>query len=215
MQAPLDPSSPIGPKPFGLILAGGRATRMGGGDKPMASVGGRPIAARIVAALGPQCEGLAVSAGGSPSRWLPYSTLVLPDTVPDTPGPLAGVLAALRYLEQIGGADSLLLSVPGDAPFLPHDLVKRLLAARAAAGTATAHAASGGRAHPSTALWRVSMRPKLEAALEQGRRSVGAFHAAVGCAVASWPAEPFDPFFNVNTPDDLAEADRLARIFGS
>lgn len=188
---------------------------MGGGDKPLALVGGLPIAARIVASLARQCEGLAVSAGGTPSRWGPYATLVLPDTVPDTPGPLAGVLAGLCYLEGIGRADGLLLSVPGDAPFLPPDLVERLLAARAAAGTATAHAASGERTHPSTALWPVSMRRRLEAALAQGSRGVGAFHAAVGCAVVSWPDEPVDPFFNVNTPGDLAEANRLARIFGS
>ena len=202
-------------RPFGLVLAGGQARRMGGGDKALLPVGGRSIMARIADRLQTQCDGLAVSGGGPVSRWAPHADLMLADLTPGRAGPLAGVLAGLVHLETTGQPDRLLLTVPGDGPFLPTDLVDRLSDAKSRVGAATALAASDGRLHPVAALWSVGVRRSLEDALAEGLRGVLGFHARVGYATAVWPAEPVDPFFNINTPEDLATAEALTRLFGS
>ena len=200
-------------KPFGLILAGGAARRIGGGDKTRFEIGGRTILDRILDRLAAQCDGVAISAPDG-AQWPLPPELVLPDSIPDRPGPLAGVLAGLSFLEHRGKPEQLLLTVPGDAPFLPADLAERLSRARETADSATAVAASNGRLHHVTALWPQAQRSRLEAYVAEGRRSVGGFHDLVGTAAAVWPAVPLDPFFNVNTPADLTRADHLARTFG-
>ena len=201
-------------RPFGLVLAGGQARRMGGADKALLPLNEQTIMARIAERLHAQCNGFAVSANGPLSRWAPHTDLILSDVTPGRAGPLAGVLAGLAHLKAKGRSETLLLTVPGDAPFLPDDLVDRLWTAREQAGAATSVAASGGRLHPVAALWSVGVRDRLEDALAGGLRGVLAFHALVGYATAVWPVEPLDPFFNVNTPEDLQEAERLARLSG-
>ena len=205
---------PPGLRPFGLVLAGGRATRMGGGTKTLHQVGGRSIYGRIVERLAAQCDGWAVNAPADARAWAAGADCILPDAIPGSIGPLAGILAGLQHLEHSGRAERFLLTVPSDAPFLPGDLASRLRVARETAGAATALAASGDRRHPATALWPASLRPALETAIAGGLRSVEAFHATVGFATATWATEPVDPFFNVNTPADLARADDLARLCG-
>lgn len=190
---------------LGLILAGGRGQRMGGADKPLLTLGGRPVLARIAERLAPQCAaGLALSANGDASRFAPvFEGPVLPDSVPGLPGPLAGILAGLDHAAALPGV-SHVLSVPGDAPFLPEDLADRL----SAAGP-IALAASGGREHYTTALWPIALREDLRAWLAAGERRVGAFIARHGASVVDWPTEPADPFLNLNTPEDWAAAEAL------
>lgn len=195
---------------LGLVLAGGLGRRMGGADKPLLRLGGRTLLERVVERLAPQCpDGLALSANGDPSRFAPFPGPVLPDGVPGHPGPLAGILAGLDFFaSRSSSEDGHVLSVPGDAPFLPPDLAARLVAARGEAGAAIALAASGGREHYTVALWPVSLRADLRRALaERDERRVGAFIARHGAAVAAWPTGPVDPFLNVNTPEDLAAAE--------
>jgi molybdopterin-guanine dinucleotide biosynthesis protein A len=197
------------PEPLGVILAGGLARRMGGGDKPLRELGGVPILDRVIAALRPQCASLILNANGDPSRFAAWGLPVVADDVPDHPGPLAGILAALDHAAAQGAVD--VLSAPGDSPFLPADLVLRLEAARADAGTPLACAASGGFSHPPIGLWPVALRHELRAALLAGERKIDRWTARFGCAAAEWPTTPRDPFFNANTPAELAEAEALLR----
>lgn len=199
---------------LGLILAGGAARRMGGGDKVLLRLAGRTLLERVAERLGPQCgAGLVLSANGDPARFTGFGGAVLPDGVPDRPGPLAGILAGLDHAAGIGV--ERVVSVSGDAPFLPRDLVARLAGAVTASGVAIAVAASGGHRHFTVALWPAALREDLRAALaERGVRRVGAFIARHGAEFVSWPAEPADPFHNVNTPDDLAAAETMAAALG-
>lgn len=194
---------------LGLVLAGGLARRMGGGDKPLRTLGGRPMLDHVLARLGPQVAAVAVNANGDPSRLAAYGLPVIHDTLPDHPGPLAGVLAGLDWAA--GNVPGLpwVLSVPGDSPFLPHDLCARLHAAREAAAAPMACAASGGHTHPPVGLWPVALRGELRAALLAGERKIDRWTARFGCAAAEWGTVPRDPFFNANTPEELAEAEGL------
>ncbi|WP_244526946.1 molybdenum cofactor guanylyltransferase MobA [Methylobacterium sp. 275MFSha3.1] len=181
---------------------------MGGGDKPLLRLGGRTLLERVVERLGPQCgAGLALSANGDPARFSGFPGPVLQDPVPDQPGPLAGILAGLEHAGARGIAR--VVSVSGDAPFLPEDLVARLGAA--GPETCIALAASGERQHYTIALWPTALSDALRDYLERGERRVGAFIARHGAAVATWPVEPVDPFLNINSPADLAAAEALDR----
>ncbi len=196
----------MAPPVLGLILAGGQARRMGGGDKPLLRLGGRTLLERVIERLGPQCgAGLTLSANGDPARFSGFPGPILPDPLPDQPGPLAGILAGLDHAAVQGIAR--VVSVSGDAPFLPGDLLAWLDAAGSESGIVLA--ASGARQHYTIALWPTALRDDLRVSLERGERRVGAFIARHGAAVASWPVEPVDPFFNVNTPEDLAAAEAL------
>lgn len=195
---------------IGLILAGGLARRMGGGDKALKPLAGRPILAHVVDRLRGQCDGLLLNANGDPARLAAFGLPVVADTVPDFAGPLAGILAGLDWIAAHRPQTGWLLSVAADTPFIPGDLAARLHRARAAAGTPLACAASAGRQHHTIGLWPVSLREDLREALAAGERRLGRWAQSHGVAVAEWPAEPIDPFFNVNTPEDLAEAERLA-----
>ncbi|WCS27432.1 molybdenum cofactor guanylyltransferase MobA [Methylobacterium sp. NMS14P] len=193
---------------LGLILAGGQARRMGGGDKPLLRLGGRTLLERVVERLGPQCgAGLALSANGDPARFSGFPGPVLPDPLPEQPGPLAGILAGLEHADARGVPR--IVSVSGDAPFLPGDLVARLYAV--ASETGIALAASGERQHYTIALWPTALSDALRDCLERGERRVGAFIARHGAAVATWPVEPVDPFLNINSPEDLVAAQALFR----
>lgn len=179
---------------------------MGGGDKGLLALGGRPLLAHVVERARPQVERLVLNVNGDPARFAAFGLEVAPDSVPGFAGPLAGVLAALDWTRARRPAAEFVLSLPADSPFLPRDLARRL----AALGAPLARARSGGRAHPVAALWSVALADDLRRALvEDGVRKIETWTARHACAEAEWPVEPVDPFFNVNTPDDLAEAERL------
>lgn len=199
----------------GVILAGGRALRMGGGDKPLRTLAGRPLVSHMIERLRPQCAALAINANGDPARYAAFGVPVVPDGVPD-PGPLGGVLAAMDWASAAFGEDAVVLTVPGDCPFLPPDLVERLEAARLAEDADVASAVSADRRHPLTAVWRVNLRAGLRrAVVDEGMRRVGDWAGRNRTASVTWPAWPLDPFFNANTHEDLAEAERLLATTGS
>jgi molybdenum cofactor guanylyltransferase len=193
-----------------LILAGGKGSRMGGGDKPLRLLHGKPILAHTIEAINPQVDAILLNANGDGARFGMYQLPVIPDSLPDYPGPLAGILAGLEWLAQHRPDTQDLLSVPGDCPFLPADLVEQLNAARQRDTMPLACAGSGGWTHPVIGLWPLSIKDALREALGAGERKIDRFTARFGCATANWPMDLRDPFFNVNTPDDLLEAERLA-----
>ncbi len=194
-------------RPVAVLLAGGLARRMGGGDKPLRLLGGRPLLEHVLDRIRPQVRAMALNANGDPARFAAWGLPVLPDTLPDNPGPLAGVLAGMRWAQALGVAD--VLSVPADTPFLPLDLVARLDAARRAAGVPIVCAASGGRTHPVVALWPAALADALEASLLAGMRKIDRWTATHGVASAGFDETGYDPFFNVNSPDELQAAERL------
>ena len=184
---------------------------MGGGDKPLRMLGGRSLLARVIDRITPQVSALVLNANGDPTRLAAFKLPVVADPLPGHPGPLAGILAGLRWAQAICPGVHEMLSVPTDTPFLPHDLVARLLAERGA--HALACAASGGWTHPVIGLWPVSLADALEAALRDGERKVAAFTARHGVAEVIFATAPFDPFFNVNAPDDVAAAEALIALY--
>ncbi len=199
------------PPTFGLVLAGGLARRMGGGDKPLIRVGDRTILDRVVSILNPQCAGVAINANGDPVRFAVHGLPVVADDVAGFAGPLAGILAGLEFVASRHPQIDWVVSSPGDCPFLPADLVARLHAIRRAAKVRLACARSGEWRHPTVGLWPVDLRGDLRrAVVDEGVRRIETFTQRHGIAVADWPAAPLDPFFNVNTPDDAAAANRLA-----
>jgi molybdopterin-guanine dinucleotide biosynthesis protein A len=201
------------PPTLGLVLAGGLARRMGGGDKARIEIGGVSILDRVLATLSGRCTDIIINANGDPARFADTGCTVVPDNVPDYPGPLAGVLAGLDWLAEQNNGVEWLLSVPGDCPFLPDDLVERLHEARRkmGAGVPLACARSGEWRHPVVGLWPLALRKDLRKALvEEGLRKIEVWTGRHGIAVADWPARPADPFLNVNTPEDAARAQALA-----
>jgi len=162
-----------------VILAGGRATRMGGGDKPLKTVQGVPILSHVIARTARKGRSLVLNANGDPDRFASFGLPVIADSASDFPGPLAGILAGLDWAAGNTGAD-LLLSVPGDCPFIPHDLAERLIEARDKAGTPFACAASGGWTHPVIGLWPLAMREDLRQALASGERKIDRFTGRFG-----------------------------------
>jgi molybdopterin-guanine dinucleotide biosynthesis protein A len=197
----------------GVLLAGGLARRMGGGDKPMRTILGRTILARVIARLSPQCDGLILNANGDPARFAAFGLPVIADGVPDFPGPLAGILAALDWAAANRPDVTHLLSAAADCPFLPRDLVARLEAARTAGNAELAVAASGGQSHPTIGLWAVHLRDELRHALvREDIRKIDRWTARYSLATVTWPVTPVDPFFNANTVEDIADAERLAAL---
>ncbi len=202
------------PPTLGLVLAGGLARRMGGGDKILLTIGGKTILDRVLERLRPQCAGLILNANGDPVRFAATKLTVVPDSVPDFAGPLAGILAGLDWAAAHVPDISYVVSVPGDCPFLPRDLVARLHAARVAEDKPLACARSGDWRHPVVGLWPVALRDDLRHALtKEGLRKIEVWTQRHGVALAAWPDTPVDPFFNVNTPEDAAAAESIASKF--
>jgi molybdopterin-guanine dinucleotide biosynthesis protein A len=198
-----------------VLLAGGLARRMGGGDKPMRTIGGRSILARVIARLKPQCDGLILNANGDPARFAAFGLPVIPDGVADFPGPLAGILAALDWAAANRPDVELVLSAAADCPFLPRDLVARLYGVLREEKAELAVAASDGQSHPVIGLWSVALREQLRHALVvEDIRKIDRWTERYKLATVTWPTTPLDPFFNANTMDDIAEADRLAVLDG-
>ena len=207
--------------PLGVILAGGLATRMGGGDKGLLTIGGQSLLSHVIARLTPQVGGIALNANGDPERFADLNLPVLPDTIEGFAGPLAGVLAGLDWAAEQGG-DSI-VTAAADTPFFPRDLVERLVAASngqkhplvlaTTPRTGDEALKSGGgkrvNRHPTFGLWPVALRDDLRDALNGGLRKVVLWIDKHDGREALFPAEPFDPFFNVNTPDDLTRAQQL------
>ena len=180
----------------GIVLAGGQSRRMGGGDKGLLDLGGRPVIAHVIERLG--CA-RAISANGDPARFARFGLPVLPDSVPDWPGPLAGVLAGMDWAA--GQGIARIRTAAADTPFFPRDLGTRLAAAKAPVVMAT-----GGGDHPAFAMWDVALRDDLRAALHSGTRRMRDWMDARGALRVEIPGE--DPFFNINTPADLDAARR-------
>ena len=184
---------------------------MGGGDKPLTRIGGVTILSRVLERLKPQCTRVVLNANGDPTRFADTGLPVIPDDVPDFAGPLAGILAGLDWAAEHVPDVAYVASVPGDCPFLPRDLVARLHQVRAASGQPLACARSGEWRHPVVGVWPVALRADLRHALtKEDLRKIELWTARHGVALADWPAAPVDPFFNVNTPEDAAAAERLA-----
>ena len=195
---------------LGLVLDGGLARRLGGADKGLVLLAARPMLAHAIGRLRPQCAALAISANGDPARFAGFGLPVLADDPQNFAGPLAGVLAGLEHCARAGGAVAHVATVPVDAPFAPQNFVARLHEARRASGAAVAVAVSGGRRHHVAALWPIALASELRRALtEEGLRKVEDFAARFPLALAEWPCEPVDPFFNVNSPEDLARAEAI------
>lgn len=201
---------------IGVILAGGRSNRMGGGDKCLRDLGGRPLLAHVIERLRPQVERLVLNANGDPVRFAAFGLPIAVDSVPDFAGPLAGVLAGMDWAAREVPAAHYIVTVPADGPFLPPDLVAHLGKALLDEDAELAQAASAGQPYPVIGLWPVALREDLRRALTaEDVHKVDAWTARYRRATASFAAAPVDPFFNANTPEQLAEAERLlARLAG-
>jgi molybdopterin-guanine dinucleotide biosynthesis protein A len=201
----------------GIILAGGLATRMGGGDKPLIEVAGRPMLDHVVERLTPQVALLAINANGDPARFAAYRLPVVADPVAGNVGPLAGILAGMRWTAREVPDARFLASVAGDTPFFPRDLVARLGEGCGRDEGTIALAASAAGVHPVFGLWPVALADDLEAFLEAGEsRKILAFadrylRLNVPFDSLMVDGEEIDPFFNVNTPEDAKAADAIAR----
>jgi len=194
----------------GLLLAGGQSRRMGGGDKALRPLGGRPVLARILDIARPQVDALVLNANGDPGRFAEFGVPVAADVIDGFAGPLAGVLTGLEWARANAPGCAWVASFACDAPFAPGDLVVRLRAAVEAAGADLACASSGGRDHPVFGLWPVRLAGDLRrAVIDEGVRKVDVWTARYRLARADWPCDPVDPFFNVNRPDDLARAEAM------
>ncbi len=194
----------------GVLLAGGRARRLGGGDKCLLTLAGRPMLSRIIERVGPQVATVVLNANGDPARFSAFGLPVIADVVDGQAGPLAGVLSGMLWAKANVPASIWLVSIATDVPFVPLDLVARLRAAAERDGAPIACAASNRRTHPVMALWSLSLADALRHALiEEGVRKVDAWTARYRVATVEFTADPVDPFFNVNSPEDLDEAQRL------
>jgi molybdopterin-guanine dinucleotide biosynthesis protein A len=195
---------------LGVLLAGGLSRRMGGGDKCLRLLGGRPILERVIARAGPQVDALLLNANGDPSRFAAFGLPVAADVVEGFAGPLAGVLTGMEWAKAHRPDAAWIATIATDTPFFPRDLVARLRAAVAAEGADLACAASGGQAHPVFGLWPVRLAGELRrAVVAEGMRKIDAWTARYRLATVEFPVLPVDPFFNTNRPDDLAAAERL------
>jgi molybdopterin-guanine dinucleotide biosynthesis protein A len=191
----------------GVILAGGLARRMGGGDKGQLEIGGKPILRHVIDRLTPQTQALIINANGEPSRFAAYGLPVVADSIPGAAGPLAGVLAGLDWASLHSFA--AIVTAATDTPFLPRDLVARLVEAARMSHCDLAVAASAGQRHPVIGLWPSRLRDDLRQALTSGVRKVDEWTGQHRIAVAEFEADPVDPFFNANKPKDLMEAEAL------
>ena len=197
----------------GVVLAGGLSRRMGGGDKALMTVGGVSILSRVIERVAPQVTELVLNANGDPARFAGHALPVVADVIQGFAGPLAGVLTGLDWAAANAPGRPWVASFACDAPFLPHDLVSRLLTAAEAEGADMACAASAGRRHPVFGLWPVRLREALRRAMtEDGVRKVDVWTADYRMATVGFSVDPVDPFFNANRPRDLAEAERLLAV---
>jgi molybdenum cofactor guanylyltransferase len=212
MNLAADPAGSLPMNIVGLLLAGGLSRRMGGGDKSLRLLGGRPLLRHVIDRLRPQVSALVLNANGDPARFAPFGLPVIADSVPDFAGPLAGILAGLDWAAANRPDCPLVASVATDAPFLPADLVERLAHGMKAQNAELACAASGGQTHPVIGLWPVALREDLRHALTvENIRKVDLWTARHRLATVPFSEEipGLDPFFNANRPEDLDRASAL------
>lgn len=198
------------PRPVAVLLAGGQARRMGGGDKCLRDLAGKPILAHVIERIAPQVDGLILNANGDPDRFDAFGLSVAPDVIEGFAGPLAGVLTGMEWAAANRPDRAWIVSVATDTPFLPTDLVQRMTDAVQREDAELAAAITGGRTHPVFGLWPVSLAPALRRAMvDEDIRKVDRFTARYRLIHVPFETEPFDPFFNTNRPEDLLEAERL------
>ncbi|MGI9510514.1 MAG: molybdenum cofactor guanylyltransferase MobA [Geminicoccaceae bacterium] len=194
----------------GVLLAGGKARRMGGGDKCLRPLAGRPILMHVIERARPQVDALVLNANGDPARFAAFGLPVLPDVVDGFAGPLAGVLTGMEWAAANRPDCPWIVTIATDTPFFPEDLVEGMMTALQRNNAELACAVSGARAHPVFGLWPVGLAPALRAAMvDEEIRKVDRFTGRYRLAEAEFALEPFDPFFNTNRPEDLDEAERL------
>lgn len=203
-------TSPI----VGVILAGGRSRRMGGADKALLALGGRPMLARVIDRLRPQVSEIVLNANGDPGRFARFGLPVVEDAMPGHSGPLAGILAGLRWAYANRPDAPFIVTAAGDTPFFPADLVDRFLAAAGETHPRVVIARSAAGPHPVFGLWPTRLADDLQAALVAGMRKVRDWTNACAATEVFFPplaigATEVDPFFNVNRPDDLVEAEAM------
>jgi len=195
---------------LGVLLAGGQARRMGGGDKCLRQLAGRPILSHVIERIEPQVDALLLNANGDPSRFAAFDLPVLPDVVGDFAGPLAGVLTGMEWAAANRSDCPWIITIATDTPFLPTDLVATMMEAVRKQDAQLACAVSNSRNHPVFGLWPVALAGALRAAMVvEDMRKVDRFTGRYRLAEVDFSAEPFDPFFNTNRPEDLEEAERL------
>ena len=203
-------SGDAGDRVAGVLLAGGRARRMGGGDKGLQKLGGRPIIEYILERARPQVSTLVINANGDPERFSAFGLDVVADVIEGFAGPLAGVLTGMEWAAAKGPGTGWVATFATDAPFVPLDLVSRLSAAVEKDGADMACAASGGRAHPVFGLWPVALATDLCRAMEdEDMRKIDIWTARYHLIEVDFSDHPFDPFFNINEPDNLTEAELI------
>jgi molybdenum cofactor guanylyltransferase len=198
----------------GVVIAGGRSSRMDHREKALLDLAGEPMIKRVAERLRPQVGRMVINANGDPKRFAQFGWPIFADTMEGHEGPLAGLQAGLQWARAETPDALFIASVAADTPFIPDDLVARLLAAREDAGASSAIASSDGEWTPVVGVWSVALSDTLAEALRQGIRAVHRFATAQGSAVVEFPfveigGEPIDPFFNVNTPEDLEKARAL------
>ena len=199
---------------LGVILAGGRSRRMGGGDKCLRMLAGKTLLARVIEALAPQVGELILNANGDASRFADFGLAVAADTVDGFAGPLAGVLAGMEWARDHRPLCRWIVTAPSDTPFLPGDLAARCLDAIDRQGARMASVSSNGRRHPVIGVWPVDLAGDLRDAITgEDMRKIDAWTARYNLTSVEWPAEGADPFFNINDDDDLHEAERMLRAF--
>lgn len=202
-------------RPLGVILAGGQARRMGGGDKGLLRLNDKTLLAQVIKRLTPQVDGIALNANGDSARFDAYGLPVLADSVADFPGPLAGVLAGLDWAHEQGA--ETIVTAAADTPFFPADFVAKLTDAAAEMDAPLALSATRDNdgklwRQPTFGLWPVALRDDLREALAAGLRKVVKWTDQHGAKTAEFPVGAYDPFFNVNTPDDLEMARQLMEM---
>lgn len=191
-----------------VILAGGEGRRLGGIDKARLPVHGQPLIRHVINAINPQADHVAISCHDAPERFEEFGLPVIQDEFSERLGPIGGILSAMDWVAEQHPDMEYILTVPTDTPFLPADLVRRLRYARDMADLNMACACSGDQIHPVIALWPVGIRHVLRASLNRApERNVRNWARRIGCAYAIWPNDHADPFFNINTPDDLEQAE--------
>jgi molybdopterin-guanine dinucleotide biosynthesis protein A len=200
---------------IGLLLAGGKSSRMGGGDKCLRLLAGRPIIARIIERLKPQVSGIVINANGDSSRFAAYGLPVVADRIAGFAGPLAGIHAGLEWIKANCPGTSRAVTVATDTPFFPPDLVRRFLdEERRSAAFLVARSDEG--VHPVIGLWPVTLASAIEDFLKREKRKVGRFAEEQGAVEVYFPKVEIggalmDPFFNINEPEELAKADMLLK----
>ena len=197
---------------IGVILAGGQSRRMGGGDKCVRPLNGKPILQWIIDRARPQVSNLVLSANGDPSRFSQFGLEVFSDSIPGSAGPLAGILSGMEWARSQNSENEWIVTFPADAPFIPTDLVARFVEKAQAEDAQLVSAISAGRTHPVCGLWSISLLDELRSAMiNEEMRKIDLWTARYRISTVEFRTDPVDPFFNINHAEELSQAEELAR----